>query len=97
MAKSDKKKKKALHVTYNKKVFIAPDSINSMSAIHTKLYKDGTAIARLSDCNGSIRWHNNMNDQAEVQEMLTKLTNSIDVLTEFRDHLIIKSKYHPQN
>lgn len=41
--------------TYNDKIFIAPDSINSMSAIHCKIYEDGKAIIRLSDCHNSIR------------------------------------------
>lgn len=82
-----KKKQKKKHVTYNKKVFVAPESINSMSAIHTKIYEDGTAIIRLSDCNGSIRWHNNLNDQNEVAEMLCKLTNAMQVMLEFKNEI----------
>lgn len=85
-----KKNKLKKHVTYNKKVFVAPESINSMSAIHTKIYEDGTAIIRISDCNGSIRWHNNLNNQQEVAEMICKLTNAMQVIQEFKNEVNYK-------
>jgi len=72
---------------YNKKSFIAPNSIDSMSAIHCKVYKDGKAIARLSDCHGSIRWHNQITDPEGKQEMIEKLDNTINELTKFRNHI----------
>lgn len=85
-----KKKKQPKHVTFNRKVFIAQNSINSMSAIHTKIYEDGTAIIRLSDCHGSIRWHNNMNNQSEVKEMLEKLDSAAEAIKIFREQIKIK-------
>ena len=45
MAKrKNKKKSKTLHLTFNKKEFLAPESIRSMAAVHTKILADGTAI-----------------------------------------------------
>lgn len=64
MAKKDKKKR--YHIPFNKKAFVAPESINSMSAVHTKILTDGIAVIRISDCHGSIRWHNDMNKKEEV-------------------------------
>lgn len=49
MGKKKEKKKPVIHATYNKKVFIAPDDITSMSAIHAKIMPDGIAVVRLSD------------------------------------------------
>ena len=48
------KTKKVQHATYNKKAFLAPNSINSMAAIFTKIHKDGTAVIRISDCHNSV-------------------------------------------
>lgn len=85
MAKDKHKKKKPKrHVTYNRKAFIAPKSINSMSAVHCKIYEDGRAIARLSDCHGSIRWWNDLNNLEEVRELVEKLDNAIVELQAFR-------------
>lgn len=80
------------HVTYNKKEFVCKSSINSMSAIHTKILEDGIAVVRMSDCHGSIKWHNNMNDQKEVDEFLEKLDTSIAHLKEFRKEIYLKKK-----
>lgn len=89
MNKKNKKPKK-VHVTYNKKMFLAPDSILSMSAIHTKIKADGIAILRISDCNHSVRIWNNLNNKNEVLEMLTKVSNLEGVLSEFREELKLK-------
>lgn len=74
-------------MNYNKKTFIAPNSIDSMSAIHCKIYDDGKAIARLSDCHGSIRWHNQINDPEERKEFIEKLDKTINELLKFRNHI----------
>ena len=58
-----------------------------MSAIHCKIL-DGRAIVRLSDCHGSIKWHNSINKPLEVKEMLSKLRNSIEELKQFEAHLV---------
>jgi hypothetical protein len=89
MSKKIKKKKK-VHVTYNKKVFLAPDSILSMSAIHTKILSDGTAILRISDCNNSVRIWNDLNDKDQVKEMVTKITSIQNTLEEFKKGVKIK-------
>lgn len=80
------------HVTYNQKEFISKNSINSMSAIHTKILEDGIAVVRMSDCHGSIKWHNNMNEQKEVDEMLEKLDTAITHLQSFRKEIYIKKR-----
>ena len=85
-----KKKTKVQHVTYNVKSFLAPKCIKSMSAVHTKIYSDGTAIVRISDCHQSIKIWNNLNDRHEVLEMAEKLTQLIDVLSQFEKEIITR-------
>lgn len=92
MKNKKSKSKQKVHVTYNRKVFLAPNSIRSMSAIHAKIKEDGTAIFRLSDCNNSIRWWNDLNNQEEVLEMVEKLDNAMKELALFREQVIIKSQ-----
>jgi len=89
MSKKNKKQKK-VHVTYNKKVFLAPESITSLSAVHTKIYKDGIGIVRISDCHNSIKLWNDLNDENQVKEMLTKIENLQTILTEFRKEVEVK-------
>jgi len=90
MAKATKKPKSKTHVTYNKKCFLAPDSINSMAVIFTKIYKDGTAIIRISDCNNTIKLWNDMNDKKQIDEMLTKIDSMLGMLTDFRNEVQFK-------
>lgn len=91
MAKKKNKKVKAKeHLVYNKKIFLAPESLTSMSAIHAKIRKDGTSEIRLSDCNGSIRWLNDLNDLDQVREMLTKVDSAVSILLSFRDEVKAK-------
>ena len=88
--KKKKKKKNATHVTYSRKVFLAPDSILSMAAIHTKIKKDGEASIRISDCNRSIKLWNDMNDKKQVTEMLVKIDSLINELSDFRKEVQFK-------
>lgn len=90
MKANKKTRKQKEHVPYNKKEFVAKGSINSMSAIHTKILSDGTAVVRLSDCHGSIKWHNSMNDRKEIIEFLEKIDTTIRHLQEFRKEIDIK-------
>jgi hypothetical protein len=92
--KTKDKVKTKKHASYNLKEFLEPTSINSMSAIHTKIYPDGRAVARLSDCHNSIRWWNDMNKPEEVKEMVTKLDTVINVLQMFRSEVVIKDPNH---
>lgn len=80
---SKKKKTKVQHVTYNVKEFLAPKCIKSMSAVHTKIYSDGTAIVRISDCHNSIKIWNDLNNREEVLEMAEKVAQLIEVLSLF--------------
>jgi len=88
---SKKNKKSKVHVTYNKKGFVSPNSINSMSAIHTKILSDGIAVVRISDCHGSIKWWNDLNIKEEVSEMLCKIDTAIAMLSEMREQVAVKN------
>jgi hypothetical protein len=83
-----KKTKKKLHVTYNKKRFLAPDSLLSMAVIHTKIKPCGEAQIRISDCNNTIKIWNDLNDKNQLFEMILKTQNLINHLTEFNNELI---------
>lgn len=84
------KKKSKVHVSYNRKKFLAPDSILSMAAIHTKIKPDGEASIRISDCNRSIKIWNDLNDKKQTKEMITKIESLITGLTEFKKEVEIK-------
>jgi hypothetical protein len=88
-----KKTKKKLHVTYNKKRFLAPDSLLSMAVIHTKIKPCGEAQIRISDCNRTIKIWNDLNERKEIEEMILKTENLINHLIEFKKELIIKRGY----
>jgi hypothetical protein len=88
MSKKDKKKKPLAYVTYNKKEFLAPNCIKSMSAIHTKIYPDGTGIIRISDCHNSIKIWNDIGDKKEVVEFVDKINTMINSLNDFRNELM---------
>jgi hypothetical protein len=79
------------HETYNKKAFLAPDSILSMAAIHTKIKKDGECSVRISDCKNSIKLWNDLNDNSQVLEILQKLDSLIENLDKIKKE--IKSRY----
>lgn len=84
------KTKKIIHKEYNKKSFLAPESINSMAAIFTKIHEDGIAVIRISDCHNSIKIWNDLNDQKQVYEMLQKVNVLIAKLMEFREEVKLK-------
>lgn len=81
------KKKEKQYVIYNDKTFLAPDSINSMAAIHCKIKTDGIAIVRISDCNNSIRLWNDLSNKKEVVEMMQKVNTLITTLKGFQSEL----------
>lgn len=88
MSKNNKKKKpKVQHALFNSKRFLAPGSIRSMAAIHTKILADGTAIVRISDCNNSTRIWNDFNSSEEKKEMLEKVENLISHLKLFKQEI----------
>lgn len=94
MAKSKIKKKSLFHLTYNKKEFLAPNCIKSMSAIHSKIYPDGIAIIRISDCHNSIKIWNNIGDKEEVKEFVEKINTMINSLNHFRNEVIDRHGIH---
>lgn len=85
-----KEKKYKVHVTYNFKGFLAPNSIRSMAAIHSKIKASGEASVRISDCNNSVKIWNNLNDKEEVEEMLLKINMLIIHLRDFAEEIKIK-------
>ena len=87
---SKKKTKPKVHVTYNQKRFLVPNSIRSMAVIFTKIHKDGTAIIRISDCNRTIKLWNNLNEPEEVHEMMTKIETLQIELEKFKQEVKIK-------
>lgn len=87
------KSKITTHKIYNKKSFLSPNSIYSMSAIHTKIYEDGIAGIRLSDCQQTIKIWNDMNDGSQVVEMLEKIDNIQIVLEEFKNEIRANYEY----
>jgi hypothetical protein len=88
MGKKSKKKKPLLHVMYNQKSFLAPNSILSMAAIHTKIKEDGIAILRISDCNRSVRIWNDFNTKEGKIEMIKKLDTILDQVHHFRSEVL---------
>ena len=69
--------------TYNKKGFLAPESIKSMSAYHAKIMDDGEYMFRLHDCIGGIRILGNVVEQKEAKEAVLKLETLSNVAGEF--------------
>jgi len=59
--------------TYNKKGFLAPDSIRSCADYHAKILPDQRAIFRFHDCNAGVRIWNDLTNPEEVEEMIGKL------------------------
>lgn len=95
MSKKKKNKTKE-HVTYNSKIFLAPDSILSMAVIHTKIKKCGEAQIRISDCNNTIKLWNDINETKQVKEMLTKIDNIQSQLELFKKQVLIKLPEYEQ-
>ena len=88
-----KKPKTKVHVTYNHKRFLAPNSINSMAMVFTKIYKTGIAIIRISDCNKTIKLWNDLNDKKQVSEMLEKIDNLQQALVALRAEVVLKNEH----
>lgn len=73
---------------YNKKQFLCEDGIRSSSMIHAKLYENGKAQVRVSDCNKTIvLWNEFSNNPTQQAEMFEKLDVLIENLTAFKEHL----------
>ena len=90
MEKKYKKGKGKIHATYNKKQFLAPESLLSMAVIHTKIKPCGEAQIRISDCNQTVKIWNDLNDKIQVFEMLEKTDALISNLQAFREEVKIK-------
>lgn len=63
-----------------------------MAVIHTKIKPCGEAQIRISDCNNTIKIWNDLNDKKEVSEMIEKIDNLIETLTDFRKEVRIKNE-----
>ena len=93
MAKKKKVKPK-VHVTYNRKIFLAPDSILSMAAIHTKIKQCGEVQIRISDCNQTIKLWNDLNDPEQVKEFILKITNIQTELESLKQEVKLKLPFN---
>lgn len=69
MPSNDKK------TTYNRKVFLLPDGILSMAAIHCKVKESGEAQIRIADCNNTIKLWNDINTPEGFDDMIEKVSN----------------------
>jgi hypothetical protein len=87
MGKNKKKKRSLIHLIYNQKTFLAPMSINSLSAIHCKINQDGIAKVTISDCNNSIRIWNDFNTNVGKEEMLEKVETLLIQIRDFKSEI----------
>lgn len=85
-------KKTKRQKTYNKKKFLSSKSIHSMSAMHTKIYDDGIAIIRISDCHNSIKIWNNINKPGEIKELIRKIDVMVKLASDFKTELISRQR-----
>lgn len=78
------------HEEYNKKAFLVPGSILSMAAYHAKIFKDGTYMFRIHDCNTGIRLRGDLNKREELMEAIDKMKVLEEALRDLRLHLELK-------
>jgi len=81
-------------IPYQKKVFLVPESMLSMAAIHTKIKVDGECQIRIADCNQTVKLWNNLNNPEECKEMLQKITTLEEQLKEFKHELVSRVHLH---
>jgi hypothetical protein len=82
-------------MTYNKKAFLLPDSINSCASYHAKVFEDGKYIFRIHDCLSGVRLTGDLNTPGNVTEAYNKTGALMEGLQEFRDFIFenfIKNK-----
>ncbi|BAV39193.1 hypothetical protein BPT24_070 [Tenacibaculum phage pT24] len=75
----------------NAKEFIAPESVNSTAAIHSKMYKQQKdrpkCQLRITDCNVAMRLWNFCDTEDERKEFVGKVDTIIEHLLKFRGEL----------
>ena len=76
---------------YNKKGFLAPESIKSMSSYHAKIQEDGEYEFRIHDCVRGIRLIGNVIDLDDIKEAIHKLETLSKAAGEFAE--FIKNNY----
>lgn len=57
----------------NHKIFLAPNSLESMAAVHVKIKPDNTYQLRISDCNRTIKIWGNTDSKAGLVEGIEKM------------------------
>ncbi|MCL2652088.1 MAG: hypothetical protein FWD60_13835 [Candidatus Azobacteroides sp.] len=72
---------------YNKKAFLLPDSINSCSMYHAKIFEDGKYIFRIHDCLTGIRFRGDLNTEENITEAYRKITCLIQGLWDFKEFI----------
>jgi len=73
--------------TYNKKAFLLPDSINSCSMYHAKIFEDGKYIFRIHDCLTGIRFRGDLNTEENITEAYRKINCLIQGLWDFKEFI----------
>lgn len=60
----------------NEKIFLLPDSIKSMAAVHIKIHEDRSQYQiRISDCNDTVKLWGGVDDEQELIDGIEKLSN----------------------
>lgn len=72
---------------YNRKGFLAPDSIHSMASYHAKIYEDGSYRFRIHDCITSIRLIGKLETEQDFTEAIQKTENLAKALNDFAFHV----------
>ena len=73
---------------YNKKGFLSPGSIRSMSCYHAKVKDNGECQFRLHDCNTGIRLLGDLTKPEDVLEIIEKLGNLECAARELRTWIV---------
>jgi len=59
--------------TYNKKAFLSPNSLFSMSSYHATIEPDGIFHFRVHDCKNGVHIWNDLSEPEQVIEAIEKL------------------------
>jgi hypothetical protein len=70
-------------VTYNKKAFLLPGSINSAAIYHALIEESGIYRFRIHDCRSAIRLHGDLTDPEQVEDAIDKLQILGNAVLEF--------------
>lgn len=73
---------------FNKKIFLAPQAIESMAAAHAKIYPDRNQYQlRISDCNSAIKLWGNIITKQDKLTAIEKLSNLAKIALELKQEI----------